>query len=114
MRLEALITIVVALFGSQGLWTYILYKAKKRDERHDLRRKADLVILHDLIYRYCQTAILRGYTTFGEFDNVTALYQVYEEIGGNGTGKKLYEEYCKLPKKQETLFDKELSAGEKH
>ena len=110
MKPEFLLTILIpAIFASQGLWSYILYKAKKRDERHDLRRKADLVILHDLIYRYCQAAIVRGHTNFGEFDNVTALYQVYEEIGGNGTGQRLYEEFCKLPKTQETLLDKELS-----
>lgn len=114
MKPEVLITILIpAILASQGFWTYILYKAKQRDERHDLRRKADLVILHDLIYRYCQTAILRGYTTFSEFDNVTALYQVYKEIGGNGTGEKLYEEFCKLPKKQETLFDTALSMEQK-
>lgn len=110
MKPEMLITILIpAILASQGFWTYILYKAKQRDERHDMRRKADLVILHDLIYRYCQSAILNGYTTFSEFDNVTALYQVYEEIGGNGTGKRLYEEFCKLPKRQETSFDRELS-----
>ena len=104
MKPELLLTILIpAIFASQGLWSYILYKAKKRDERHDLRRKADLVILHDLIYRYCQAAIMGGYTSFGEFDNVTALYQVYEEIGGNGTGKKLYDEFSKLPKKEVSI-----------
>lgn len=113
MKPEILITILIpAILASQGFWTYILYKAKQRDERHDLRRKADLVILHDLIYRYCQVAILRGYTTFSEFDNVTALFQVYEEIGGNGTGKKLYEEFCKLPKKQESILDQTFSIEE--
>lgn len=100
MTPEVLLTLLIpAIFASQGLWSFILYKVKMRDERHDLRRKADLVILHDLIYRYCQVAILRGYTTFVEFDNVTALYQVYEEIGGNGTGKKLYDEFSKLEKR---------------
>ena len=94
-----LICILPALFASQGFWAYILYKKQKKDENNDLSAKADLVILHDLIYKYCKQAIHEGETTFDEFDNVTSLYSVYEKIGGNGTGKKLYEDFCKLPKK---------------
>ena len=105
MKPEVFVTILIpAILASQGFWSYLLYKVQKRDERFDLRKKADLVILHDLVYRYCKEAIVRGFTTFDEFDNVTALYGVYEDLGGNGTGKKLYEEYCKLPKKQEGLL----------
>ena len=100
MKPEVFVTILIpAILASQGFWSYLLYKVQKRDERFDLRKKADLVILRDLVYRYCKEAIVRGFTTFDEFDNVTALYDVYEDLGGNGTGSKLYEEYCKLPKK---------------
>lgn len=98
--LEFLIIAVPAIFASQGLWNFILYKTRKSD----LRVKADLAILHDLIYKYCEGAILVGYTTFNEFDNVTSLYEIYREIGGNGTGEKLYNEYCTLPKRPD--FDK--------
>lgn len=94
-----LICIIPAILASQGLWTYLLYKKQKRDERKDLRVQADLVILHDLIYRYCREAIVRGYTTFDEFDNINSLYSVYHKIGGNGTAERLYNEFCELPKK---------------
>lgn len=97
--MQLIICVVPAILASQGMWTYILYKKQKKDEVYDLKTQADLVILHDLIYRYCKEAIKRGYTTFSEFDNITSLYSVYAKIGGNGTGKELYEEYCKLPKK---------------
>ncbi len=96
--IELLIYTIPALFASQGLWTYILYRQQKKDSIHDLRTRADLVILHDLLYRYCKSAIKEGYTTFDEFDNVTAIYTIYTEIGGNGTGRQLYEEFCALPK----------------
>ena len=94
-----IVLLISAILASQGFWTYILYKVKRRDERNDTGKKADLVILHDLIYKYTQHAILRGYTTFDEFDNVTEMFQVYTEIGGNGTGEKLYEDFCKLEKR---------------
>ena len=96
---DLLIYIIPALFASQGLWTYLLYKQQKKDSINDLRTRADLVILHDLLYKYCIEAIKLGYTTFDEFDNVTEIYTIYTEIGGNGTGKRLYEEFCTLPKR---------------
>lgn len=105
--IQFLIYIVPAIFASQGLWTYLLYKRQKKDESNDLRVQADLVILHDLIYKYCKKAIVRGYTLFDEFDNVTALFNVYNKIGGNGTAKKLYDEYCTLPKKYQLTEEKE-------
>ena len=105
--LQFLIYIVPAVFASQGLWTYLLYKRQKKDESNNLRVQADLVILHDLIYRYCKKAIVRGYTLFDEFDNITALFNVYSKIGGNGTAKKLYDEYCTLPKRYQLTEKKE-------
>lgn len=102
-----LVYVVPAIFASQGLWTYLLYKRQKKDEVNDLRRQADLVILHDLIYKYCKKAIVRGYTLFDEFDNITSLFEVYTKIGGNGTAKKLYDEYCGLPKKYKLEKKKE-------
>ena len=105
--LQFLIYIVPAIFASQGLWTYLLYKRQKKDESNNLRVQADLVILHDLIYRYCKKAIVRGYALFDEFDNITALFNVYSKIGGNGTAKKLYDEYCTLPKRYQLTEKKE-------
>lgn len=99
MLFQILIITIPALFASQGVWSLILYQVQKKNEMKDLRTKADLAILHDLVYRYCCQAIARGYTGFDEFDDISSLYEIYTAIGGNGTGKKLYEEYCKLPKK---------------
>ena len=99
MLFQILIITIPALFASQGVWSLILYQVQKKNEKKDLRTRADLAILHDLVYRYCCEAIARGYTGFDEFDDINSLYEIYTAIGGNGTGKKLYEEYCKLPKK---------------
>ena len=101
MLFQILIITIPALFASQGIWSLILYQVQKKNEKKDLRTKADLVILHDLVYRYCCKAIMRGHTFFDEFDNISSLYEVYAAIGGNGTGKKIFEEYCKLPKKKQ-------------
>ena len=104
---EALVSIIFLLIGSQGFWALIMYKMQKRDEKKDIRARADLVILHDLVYKYTRKAIARGYTTFYEFDNTSRLYQIYVEYGGNGTGTQLYEEFCQLPKRYDMTGDKE-------
>ncbi len=101
---EMIVTILLpALIASQGLWGVILYKVQKRDQKKDIRARADLVILHDLVYKYTRKAIDRGWTTFYEFDNTSALFQIYKEYGGNGTGEELYNEFCKLPKRYDRI-----------
>lgn len=96
---EAILGIFALLIGSQGFWALILYKVQKHDRQQDITTRTDLAILHDLVYKYTRKAIDRGYTTFYEFDNTSALYELYKEYGGNGTGTELYAEFCKLPKR---------------
>lgn len=95
-----MVPLIVAVFTSSGLWSFLLYIAQKRDQKQDIRTRAELVLLHDAVYNNCQKAIHRGYTTFMEFDNICELYAVYSEMGGNGTGKQLYDKVCKLPIKE--------------
>ena len=99
------VTIIVAIltiFASSGFWQYVTYKAQKRDNTWSIRTEADKVLLHDAVYKNCHKAILRGYTTLSEFDNITCLYEVYKKLGGNGTAKKIYEKVCILPIQDET------------
>lgn len=98
---EVLVPILVAIFASSGLWSFLLYIAQRRDQKQDTRTKAILVLLHDAVYRNCERAIRRGYTTLMEFDNITELYNVYHSMGGNGTGTELYERVRKLPIRDE-------------
>lgn len=92
-----LIVAFLAIFASGGFWQYILYKVQKRDNTWSIRTEADKVLLHDAVYKNCHRAILRGYITLTEFDNVTCLYDVYKKLGGNGTAQRIYEKVCMLP-----------------
>ena len=94
---EVLLPILLAIFASSGLWSFLLYIAQRRDQKKDNKTKAILVLLHDAVYRNCEKAIRRGYTTVMEFDNITELYNAYHAMGGNGTGTELYERVKKLP-----------------
>lgn len=91
--LEFTAALIVAVFGSNGLWAFI---GSKRKGKTALER-AVLALLHDRIYELAEKYIARGGITVDELDNLRYLYESYEEMGGNGTGKVLYEKCTKLP-----------------
>ena len=90
--------IVVAAFGSTGLWQLIQRKLDKKD----VRTRMLLGLGHDRIINLCMKYIDRGYITRSEFENLYKyLYKPYEDMGGNGTAKRLMEEVRKLPVKKD-------------
>ena len=58
-------------------------------------------LLHDRLYERCTSLILRKSTTVTELKNVEYLYRPYRDLGGNGTGTKLYEAVKNLPLSEE-------------
>ena len=97
--------IIIAIFASSGFWTLVLYFVQKKDRDKNATTAALLGLLHDRIYEICTEAILRGYTSFSEYDNVINLWNPYAALGGNGTGKVIFEEFSALPKQPPTEED---------
>lgn len=96
--LPNVITIIVAAFGSTGLWSLI----SKRMEKKDVRTRMLLGLGHDRIINLCMMYIDRGWISQSEFENLHKyLYRPYEEMGGNGTAKRLMDEVKKLPVKKD-------------
>ena len=103
------ITILIAIIGSGGLWSFIQYRLQQRDLRkmHDstadtIERKALLAILHDRIYASATEILEHEYVTVEELDNLKYLYRPYQALGGNGTGEKLMSDVKNLPIRKET------------
>lgn len=61
-----------------------------------LLKDAILSILHDRLYFLCNFYIERGWISTEELKNLEHLYKGYSGLGGNGTGKELYERCCAL------------------
>lgn len=96
--------IVIAVFASSGFWAlltavYTSHITKKAEEKRtdDSERQLLIGLAHDRIYGLCSEYIQRGEITLEEYDNLTYLYKPYEKAGGNGTGKRLFEQVEKLP-----------------
>lgn len=86
MDTQIIVTIVLSVLASSGLWQYIIYKSQSKS----VQTQAILALLHNEIYRISEKAIKEGSITSDELDNLTCLYEPYRKMGGNGTGEILY------------------------
>ena len=87
MSIEIIVTIVVSVLASSGLWQFLILKTQNKSTQ----TQAILALLHNEIYSQAEKAILKGSITTEELDNLTCLFSPYEKMGGNGTGRVLYE-----------------------
>lgn len=96
--METLFQIVLTVFGSvlasSGLWAYIMKKAEEKDSKTEML----IGLGHDRIVYLGMVYIERGWITQDEYENLNDyLYKPYENLGGNGSAKKIMQEVNKLP-----------------
>lgn len=92
--LQMIVTIVCAVIASSGFWAYI----QKRNENKDARSRMLIGLAHDRIIFLGMTYIERGWITQDEYENLYEyLYKPYEEMGGNGSAKRIMTEVNRLP-----------------
>lgn len=91
---QMVVTIMVSVIGSSGLWAYF----QKKLDRNDARTKMLFGLAHDRIISLCERYIEKGSLTHDEYENLYKyLYRPYKDMGGNGTVDRLMEEVRKLP-----------------
>ena len=92
--LQMIVTIVCAVIASSGFWAYI----QKRNENKDAKSRMLIGLAHDRIIFLGMSYIERGWITQDEYENLYEyLYKPYEEMGGNGSAKRIMNEVNKLP-----------------
>lgn len=67
------------------------------NNRVALITKADIIILKDRIINLCKTFINKGYILLSYREHLTEMYNSYTAMGGNGSGKIMYEYVMTLP-----------------
>lgn len=91
---QMFLTAVVAVIASSGFWAYII----KRTDRKGGMSKMLIGLGHDRIVYLGMKYIERGSITSDEYENLYEyLYKPYEDIGGNGSAKRIMNEVNKLP-----------------
>lgn len=86
-------TIIGSILASSGLWAWI----QKKTEKNDVKTQMLIGLGHDRITWLGLKYIERGWISYDEYENLyTYLYKPYEQMGGNGSAKKVMEAVDKL------------------
>ena len=94
---QLLVSVLIAILGSTGLWSFIASIRNK----HDAKTRLLIGLAHDRIIYLGTQYINRGYITPDEYENLNDyLYQPYAENGGNGSAKRVMEQVKALPIKK--------------
>ncbi len=92
--MEALVTILVSVLASSGVWAMVM----KLMDKKDVKTQMLIGLGHDRIMYLGMSYIQRGWITRDEYENlVDYLYKPYELMGGNGSAKRVVDEVKKLP-----------------
>ena len=101
MDKELIQTLVLAIFASSGFWAFLVAVFNKFVEKNSAKNKMIKGLGHDRIIYLGMSCIERGWITQDEYENLyDYLYKPYEQMGGNGSAKKVMDEVDKLPVKK--------------
>ena len=91
---ELIITVVVTVLGSNGLWAFI----QSRSTHKSARDRMILGLGHAEIFRVAEKYIHRNGITMSELEDLEKyLYKPYAEMGGNGTAATAVQKCRELP-----------------
>lgn len=90
---ELAVTVICAVFASNGFWTLI----QARRDKKDAKVRMILGLGHDRIIHLCKFYLEQGWISTDDFENLYEyLYLPYKAMGGNGTAQRLMERVEKL------------------
>lgn len=89
--------ILIAVLGGSGVWELIKFEAEKHKKKLSDEQKLMLGIAHDRIWYLGGQYIRRKGITKSELDNLERFAVPYLSMGGNGTGKKIWDDVKELP-----------------
>ena len=94
MDTQVVLTIVCAIFASQGFWAWLM----NRNAKKSAKTKLIMGLGYDAICRKAEEYMVRGRITKEEYhDFEKYLYKPYKDMGGDGTADRLMDEMKKIP-----------------
>lgn len=94
---EIIVSLIVAVFASTGFWSFVTRLLEKKSTEKSLERQALLGLLHDRVYTLGNKFIADKKISTADYDNFIYLYEPYDKLHGNGTGKKIKNAVDTLP-----------------
>ena len=101
---DVIIAIVASVFGSTGFWALLTAIWNAHSKKVSTEGKMLRGLAHDRICELGERYLKQGYITKDEYENLhDYLYVPYEELGGNGTAKKIVDDCKKLPMRNDEI-----------
>lgn len=75
---------------------YIVWILKGQKAHRDANSKGTMVLLKVKLFEYHDKYMELGFIPSYAYENFCDMYESYHELGGNGTGTKMYEEIKQL------------------
>lgn len=95
--------IFIAVIGAAGFWeiikliiTRIFNRKDKHEDKEDLQTLALQGLLHEALERRCLEALAIGQMTPAMHETIDALWEPYQRMGLNGTGRALHDKVQQL------------------
>ena len=103
MSTDSIVTLLVAVFASTGFWSlvqYVIGIIKEKKGGNSAEKNLLIALSHDRILTLSKEAIINGYISQDDYNNLAQMTEPYFEAGGNHLAKKMWEEVQKLPIKE--------------
>ncbi len=91
-------------YGYKGYRNYILQEKRKSIQRKKYEETLNGAIRNLLrveIINICHKAEKDGYLPVWALENLTDMFNIYQDLDGNGSAKKLYEKAITLPQRKD-------------
>ena len=83
-------------YSSTVILGYIVWILKSQKAHRDANSKGTMVLLKVKLFEYHDKYMELGFIPSYAYENFCDMYESYHELGGNGTGTKMYEEIKQL------------------
>lgn len=101
MNGETIATIVIAVFASGGLWTFLTELIKNRKKKLSPADKMTLALGRDKLLFLNKKYRKLSFIPEDEWETYEGLYTAYVELGGNSKVRKGFEDNKSLPIKED-------------
>lgn len=102
MTTEILVTLIIAVVGSNGLWTFFqfLVSRKKRkinpEDIEEFKNGLCALLRNEIVVAH-RNYTKEGFCTIEDKTNISEMYKAYHNLGGNDIATALKNQIMELP-----------------
>ena len=93
IQLFSVVLNIVLLYGFKNY----IGRQKEAERRQNAIENGLKSLLRDRIIQSCFKYTKIGHVPIEELDNITSMFNAYQDLNGNGAAKAIYERFLSLP-----------------